>query len=230
MWDEILYRLSRPLVRLAAHLMFTLDVQWHTPLPKGAKIIAPNHPSTTDPFLIALLANERVYILIDETLFRVPVLGAYLERTGHVPVVRDQGGPAYNRARELLQSGYTVVVFPEGAISPLDGGFHTPRTGMARLALETGAPIVPVGIHLQRDRLRLIETRVQGRAEVGTWYLDGHYAVTGGLPLYLQGDVQDWDQVRSLAQQVMQQVIDLSRQGEQRLRLMLPTPMAAAAL
>lgn len=229
-WGEILYRLSRPLVRLAADLLFTLDVRWHTPLPRGSKIIAPNHPSTTDPFLIALLANERVHILIDETLFRVPVLGAYLEQTGHVCVVHEQGRAAYDRARDLLRGGHTVVVFPEGAVSPLDGGFHLPRTGIARLALETGAPIVPVGIHLQRERLRIVETRVRGKTEVGTWYLGGHYAVTGGAAFYLNGSVQDRDLVRLLAQQVMQQVIDLSQQGEQRLRLLMPAPAWPAAI
>ncbi|MBN1935292.1 MAG: 1-acyl-sn-glycerol-3-phosphate acyltransferase [Anaerolineae bacterium] len=224
MLDEILYHFSRPLIEFAAHLRFDLDVRWHEALPQGAKIIAPNHPTTTDPFLIGMLAADRVHILIEETLFKVPVLGQYLAQTGHVRVVKDNGRTAYEEAKQLLAAGHTLVIFPEGSISPLEGGFCPPRTGVARLALETGAPVVPVGIHLDRSRIRRIETMVDGKTEVGTWYLAGPYAVTGGRALYFQGDVEDREYVRALSQQVMQQIIDLAREGEQRLHRSLPVP------
>ena len=224
MLDKILYNFSRPLIEFAAHLRFDLDVRWHEALPQGAKIIAPNHPTTTDPILIGMLAADRVHILIEETLFKVPLLGQYLTQTGHVRVVKSNGHTAYEEAKRLLLAGRTLVIFPEGSISPLEGGFCPPRTGVARLALETGAPVVPVGIYLDRSHIRRIETVVEGKTQVGTWYLDGPYAVTGGQALCFQGDVEDREYVRALSQRVMQQIIDLAREGEQRLRRLLPVP------
>lgn len=224
MLDEILYQLSRPLIELVAHVRFDLDVRWHEALPLGAKIIAPNHPTTTDPFLIGMLAADRVHILIEETLFKVPLLGPYLTQTGHVRVVKSDGHLAYEEAKRLLLTGHTLVIFPEGSISPLEGGFCSPRTGVARLALETGAPVVPVGIHLDRSRIRRIETVVEGKTQVGTWYLDGPYAVTGGRALDFRGDVEDREYVRALSQQVMQQIVELAHESEQRLCRSLAVP------
>ncbi len=55
---------------------------------------------------------------------------------------------------------------------------------VARLALSTGAPVIPVGIGLDRARIHLIETLVDGAIEVGTWYFGGPYAMTVGEPLH----------------------------------------------
>jgi 1-acyl-sn-glycerol-3-phosphate acyltransferase len=194
--------------------MLKLDVTRHGhKLPVGPKIIVANHPSTTDPFLILTLVSERVSILIHDTLFRVPLFGPYLRKAGHIRVIPGQGRDALERARQLIQTGRSVVIFPEGDISPLDGSFHRPRTGAARLALSTGAPIIPVGIHLRRERIHLIETQVDGKTEVGTWYLRGPYAVTMGDPIYVQGDIEDWPFVRVISEQIMTAIIGLSLQS-----------------
>jgi 1-acyl-sn-glycerol-3-phosphate acyltransferase len=208
--------LGRAIVLVAAPALFRLDIERHAPLPEGAKIIAPNHPSTTDPFLITMLAAEQTTILIDDRLFKVPLFGAYLERAGHVPVIPGEGRSAYERARRLLSAGRTMAIFPEGSVSPLDGGFCPPRTGVVRLALSTGAPVIPVGIHLQRDRIRLVETEIEGQRAVGTWYLGGPYAMTVGEPLVLEGDVNDRSLVRALSAQLIQRIIDLSQESAAR--------------
>ena len=84
-----------------------------------------------------------------------------------------------------------MAIFPEGAINPLNGGFHHPHTGAARPALSTGAPVIPVGIGLQRERIRLVETEMEGKPEVTTGYLGGPYAMTVSQPLRFAGDVED---------------------------------------
>jgi 1-acyl-sn-glycerol-3-phosphate acyltransferase len=195
-----------------------MDVVRHAPLPDGPKIISANHPSTTDPFLILTLASEQVSILISETLFKVPLFGRYLRQAGHVPVVPGNGRAAFEKARQLLDAGRTVAVFPEGAISPLDGGFHRPHTGAARLSLITGTPVIPIGIHLQRERMRLIETVVDGKPEVGTWYLRGPYAMTVGNPMRFTGDVEDRAYVRSASERTMQHIAHLAHQSARRIR------------
>ncbi len=62
------------------------DVEWETDLPLGAKIIAANHPTTTDPFLMMSWPFEPVYILVSEAAFNVPPIGQFLRLAGHIPV------------------------------------------------------------------------------------------------------------------------------------------------
>lgn len=201
-----------------AKLMFDLDIQYHTPLPPGAKILAANHPTTVDPFLVLKLASEPVHILIDETLFKVPTFGRYLRTTGHVRVIPGSGRSAFQAALELLQAGETVAIYPEGAISPLTGGVHPLKTGVARLALMTGAPVIPVGIHLDRARIRLIETPVDGQSVVGTWYFGGPYAMTVGDPLYRVGDVNDRAYVGSISEHIRQHILALAAESARRVQ------------
>jgi 1-acyl-sn-glycerol-3-phosphate acyltransferase len=211
------YWFGRTAVNVAARLLLSLNIEWQAPLPDGPKILAANHPSTSDPGLVMLAAREQASCLISETLFKAPVLGRYLSAAGHIPVVKGNGRAAFERARRLLQEGKTVMIFPEGSLSPDEGGFYPARTGVARLALSSGAPVIPVGIHLDRARIQRIQTEVDGRIETGVWYLHGPYAMTVGEPLYLRGDIDNWAQVRALAQRVMQRIAHLS--GESKLRM-----------
>jgi 1-acyl-sn-glycerol-3-phosphate acyltransferase len=215
--DELLAHVGRWLIKLAMPWLFRMDIVRQSPLPPGPKIIAPNHPSTTDPFLILPLVREPMSILIDERLFKVPIFGQVLTQSGHIPVVPGKGRAAYETALRLLESGRNIGIFPEGAISPLRGGFHRPCTGAARLALNTGAPIIPVGISLKRERIRLIETEIDGETTVGTWYLNGPYAMTVGEPLYLQGDIEDHAYVREASSYLMQCIVGLAYDSAKRM-------------
>ncbi len=223
MFDEnMAYRIGLPVIDLLAGLFLDLDVEFRAPLPEGAKIISPNHPSTTDPGLILTLTSEPISILIEDTLFKVPHFGRYLANSGHIEVVAGNGQLAMDQAVEKLSRGGVVGVFPEGAISPLEGGFQRPRTGAVRLALESGAPIIPVGIALDRKRLRLVKTNVNGEDTVGTWYLRGPYAITVGEPLTYDGDLCDWDYVRESSQSLMNRIAQLSYESALRMKQKYP--------
>ncbi len=215
--ETALYWVSRPVVGVYIEAMLRMNILRHTRLPKGAKIIAANHPSTTDPFFVAAVLRQQSYILINQVLFQVPLLGNYLRRSGHIPVVAGSGAAAIEAAVERLREGCTVMIFPEGQISPLDGGFHKAHTGVARLTLLSGAPVVPVGIHLQRERIQSIRSVVRGKEEIGHWYLRGPYHVTVGKPLHFRGDVEDRDQVRKISDLVMHHIIELARESENRM-------------
>jgi 1-acyl-sn-glycerol-3-phosphate acyltransferase len=210
--------LGRSLVGSYAGLALKLNVSWHAPLPDGPKIIAANHPTTVDPALVMMLAPKQSSILIHETLFKVPVLGRYLQRAGHVPVIPGNGRAALEEAKRLLEAGRTIVIFPEGALSPLEGGFHRPHTGAARLSLSTGAPIIPVGIHLERERIHLIENEVEGKTEVGRLYLQGPYAMTVGEAMTLTGDVEDREYVRSVSMRIMRRIMSLTQESALRMQ------------
>jgi 1-acyl-sn-glycerol-3-phosphate acyltransferase len=214
---SMFFRLGLPAIDLYENWMFDIDIHRHMPLPAGPKILVSNHPSTTDPFLILEIAPEPVHILIEERLFQVPVFGSYLHLAGHIPVVPGKGMAAYRSALRKLREQKSVALYPEGAISPREGGFHKSRTGAARMALESGAPVVPIGVALDRSRLRLIETKVKGEPVVGTWYFRGPYALTVGSPLEFQGDVEDHDLVAEVAAQIMRKIVRLERESAERL-------------
>jgi len=226
--ERALFWAGRGVLEVGARSMFQLDILRHAPLPEGPKIIAPNHPTTTDPFLILMLAREQTNILIDDRLFKVPVFGHYLHQTGHIPVIPEHGRLAYDAGKELLQSGRTLAVFPEGSVSPLEGGLCPPRTGVARLALETGVPVIPVGIHLDRKRIRLIETEIEDKTVTGTWYLGGPYAMTVGEPMRFTGNVQDRPHVRAISEQIIQRIAHLAQESAVRMERTAQTRPAPA--
>lgn len=214
--ERILYGASKPVVKTYTNTMLNMDIRQKSPFPVGAKIIAPNHPSTTDPFFVAAMLGHQSFIMINNVLFQVPVLGEYLRRSGHIPVIKGRGQEAIDAALEHLRDGHTVIIFPEGLISPLSGGYNKPRTGVARLALASGAPVFPVGIHLHKDRILSKKSKVDGKDEMGYWYIRGPYNVTVGKPLRFIGDVNDHDLVREVSQKVMLKIMRLVYESEQR--------------
>lgn len=215
---KTLYWTGRLVVNNYARTMLTMDIRYQAKVPDGAKIIAPNHPTTVDPFVSLTLLHEQAHILISETLFKVPVFSNYLRQSGHVPVIVKDGKTAFEAALNLLRDGKTVVIFPEGALSPREGGLQRLHTGVARLALMTGAPVIPVGIGLARERIRYIETLVDDQPETAYGYFRGPYAVTIGAAMYLTGDVEDRDYVHAQMEQIGEQISYLIGQSERRLQ------------
>ncbi|MCX6056235.1 MAG: lysophospholipid acyltransferase family protein [Chloroflexi bacterium] len=214
--ERTLYGVSKPVVRTYTGTMLKMDVHQKTPFPAGAKIIAPNHPSTGDPFFLASMLGQQSFIMINDVLFHVPILGEYLRRSGHISVKPGHGQEAIDQAVWHLKAGHTIMIFPEGLISPLLGGFNNARTGVARLAIASGAPVFPVGIHIQKNRIRSMKSTVSGKEEIGQWYLQGPYNITVGKPLRFTGDLEDRDFIKDVARQVMIKIKRLAYESEQR--------------
>jgi hypothetical protein len=87
---------------------------------------------------------------------------------------------------------------------------------VARLALSSGVPVIPVGIYLQRDRLQTLKSVVSGKAEYSNWYLHGPYAITMGEPTCYTGDAEDRDYVRNVAYLIMLKIMRLAAESQQR--------------
>lgn len=129
----------------------------------GGFIVAANHATNIDPLTFAhFLWDNGVVprILAKDSLFGVPVLGAVLRATGQIPVSRGTAtaGRSLDAAAQALATGECVAVFPEGTLTrepdlwPMQG-----KTGVARLALTSKAPVVPVaqwGAHRLLGRYR----------------------------------------------------------------------------
>ena len=202
--------------RLYGALLLDMDVRFQAPLPPGARIFASNHPSTTDAFLMMGLTGKPMYVMINDFVFKMPALGLFLRGAGHIPVVIGSGRPAFETAVQLLRDGKTVGIYPEGALSPLDGGHCPPHTGVARLALASGAPVIPLGVSLDPKRILFRRAHAAGMSDEARWYLGGRYSVTVGQPMHFACQGEERGYVRAATQAVMQQIMQLAQQSHAR--------------
>lgn len=119
----------------------------------GPVILAANHLAILDSFYLALAAGRSTTFLAKSEYFDGPGIGGALRRhalsvLGQIPVDRRGGAaasPALDAARRIVESGGVWGIHPEGTRSP-DGRLYRGRTGAVRVALQTGAPLVPVAI------------------------------------------------------------------------------------
>ncbi len=219
MFQVFLYVTSLTFVRLFALVMLRLDVRRHGNLPSGPMIYVANHPSATDPFLIHIISRNQLNVLITAKAFKVPVFGWFLHKVQEIPVPLTQGSTALEQARRHINKGRSVAIFIEGHISPLEGGFLPPRSGAARLALRTGAPVVPVGIFLHRERCHNIRSRIAGGVpSEARWYLRGPYAITVGQPTQFEGDAEDHEHVDRISETIMDRIRTLAHESERRIQ------------
>jgi glycerol-3-phosphate dehydrogenase (NAD(P)+) len=117
-------------------------------IPKhGPVLIASNHRSFLDPFVIACMARRPMYYVAKKEIFRYNrVLAWLLASLGAFPVDRGAGdGEFIDTAKAILARGDIVLMFPEGTRTR-PGALGRPKRGVGRLALETGVPVVPVAV------------------------------------------------------------------------------------
>ena len=115
----------------------------------GGMIVASNHRSFLDPFVIGMLLpwRRRMQFVAKVELFESRGQGWLLSRLGAFPIRRGQSDEtAMTTASLILERGGTVVIFPEGT-RIRTGSLARPRRGVGRLALETGAGVLPVAVH-----------------------------------------------------------------------------------
>ena len=145
--QPVVYWLMRAILQPVAHLYWRLSRigREHVPA-EGPVIFASNHRSFLDPFILGLIARRPIYYVAKEELFRHRLLGWVLNALGAFPVRRGTGDEEMVRtAKAILARGDAVLIFPEGTrVRP--GPLGRPKRGVGRLALETGAPVVPVAI------------------------------------------------------------------------------------
>lgn len=118
---------------------------------EGPVILVSNHLSFCDSFFMPVMVPRQVTFLAKSEYFTTPGVKGLLSRVffsaiGQVPIDRsdpDQAKAAINTGARVLRGGNILAIYPEGTRSP-DGRLYRGKTGVARLALATGAPVIPV--------------------------------------------------------------------------------------
>jgi 1-acyl-sn-glycerol-3-phosphate acyltransferase len=142
------YLLARVVLTPLCVLLYRLRARGRANVPRdGPVLLAPNHFSMWDHFFCGVYLRRRLRFMAKSQLYANRQMSAFLTHAGAFPVRRGQRDEeAIATALAILARGGAVVVYPTGGRSR-DGTLGTPRPGIGRLALETGAPVVPVAIH-----------------------------------------------------------------------------------
>src|SRR3954452_1373733 len=145
--NPFVYWIVRALFQPFFHIYFRMSRIGREHIPAdGPVIFAANHRSFLDPFVIACMSRRPLYYVAKKELFARKLTAWFLNSLGAFPIDRGNADQdAMATAREILERGDSVLIFPEGTrIRP--GTLGTPKRGVGRLALETGAPVVPVAV------------------------------------------------------------------------------------
>jgi 1-acyl-sn-glycerol-3-phosphate acyltransferase len=146
------WRFGVPIAEILVRALFRVRVTGIHRVPlEGPAILAFVHVSVLDgPCLAAEVAWRRrrtARFLVASEIFDVPVIGWFLRRYRQIPVRRGENDAgALDEVIATIRRGAVAAIAPEGTVNPAPGTLQRIRSGLGRIALATGAPVIPVGI------------------------------------------------------------------------------------
>lgn len=158
------YRLTRAVLGPPIRAIWDARREPSTPLPSGPLLVVANHDSLADPFFLGTALDRPLRFVAKEELWRSRLVGVLLDALGGIRVRRGRGDlEALAAAADALRAGSAVALFPQGTVLGPDA--RRWHRGAARLALQTGATLLPVRI-VGADRALRPGTRLPRRARV----------------------------------------------------------------
>jgi len=175
----------------------------------GPVIIASNHLSFSDSIFMPLVVPRKVTFLAKAEYFTSPGIKGFIKKItfialGQVPVDRAGGRrseAALLTGLELLKEGACIGIYPEGTRSP-DGRLYKGRTGIARMAIESGAPVVPVAM------FNTAEIQPTGKVVPKVQRVE----MVFGEPMYFEGDASNVQLLREATDRIMSAIQQISGQ------------------
>lgn len=215
----MLYNVFKPIVVLILRLVWRPAIEGAERIPdRGPVILASNHVSGADTVFMPAQVRRTVRFLAKSDFYSGGslmnrVLGLFLRSIGVMPVNRS-GGAASRTAiaagLTVLERGEVLGIYPEGTRSP-DGRLYRGRTGAARMALESGCPIIPIAMlgayEAQKGRTFLPRRRPRIRVLVGE-PIDARAAVAQ------MEAVSEGERLRALTDRVMDAIAAMSGQEQ----------------
>ncbi len=186
---HLVYRPTRFILRQIFKPLLTVYYQPSSKFPPGPLIFAANHPSVFDPLHLIAHLPLPVATLITHDVFAIPLVGSILKLSGHIPVDISRGYLAYHHSLSVLRSGHSILIFPEGHLSHDDGSLKPLYSGAVRLAIETGAPIIPIGINARHGHMFKKTLKLNHKQITGRFFLTGDYHIKLGRPIHLSGPI-----------------------------------------
>ena len=206
------YRLLKTFLTPILLLLFRPKVRGLDSVPNsGPVIIASNHLSFSDSIFMPLVVSRKVTFLAKQEYFTQPGLKGLIKKLtfialGQVPVDRSGGRrseAAIDTGLRVLAEGDCIGIYPEGTRSP-DGRLYKGRTGIARLAIESGAPVIPVAM-FNTDKIQPTGRVIPKLRQV---------AMVFGEPMDFSaaGDSNDPKLLRKVTDEIMRTLQNLSGQ------------------
>lgn len=219
------YGFARSIVRLYIALCVDkIHILGKPEIPSGPKIIVANHTNISDAFILPCLIKEKIHFLIQAEAFTVPLVGRLLALADQIPVYVGRGREALDTAKEKLGLGHSVAIFPEGRLN--DGkNFHRAGAGAALLAVESGAPLIPVGFYVPPGYARSIRGYFHNRHTVGRWQFGGDCFIRFGDVLEIHASISEkvnYRELRRLTEKIMARVAELVQQAQEEARRLNP--------
>jgi len=142
---ELVYRFLRILGWIITHLVCRYHVTGRDHVPaSGQLLIVANHLSWFDPILLGIVLSRRTWFFTKIEMFSWPVVGWLCKVTGQIPVHRGEGDrAALEKTLTYLREGKALIFFPEGTVERQEQMIAA-HTGVAMLALRSGATLLPV--------------------------------------------------------------------------------------
>jgi len=158
----VLYWLIKAILTPILRVFYRVRIDGRAHLPaQGPVILAANHRSFMDSLFLPLVIRRRVTFVAKAEYFDDRKTAWFFRGVGQIPI-RREGGSASERAlasaTEVLQAGGVFAIYPEGTRTR-DGFLHRGHTGVARLCLRTGTPVVPVGL-IGTDDVQPVDKRM----------------------------------------------------------------------
>ena len=175
----------------------------------GPVIVASNHLSFSDSVFMPLVVPRKVTFLAKSEYFTSPGIKGFIKKItvqalGQVPVDRAGGRrseAAIRTGLKLLEEGQCIGIYPEGTRSP-DGRLYKGRIGIARMAIDSGAPVVPVAM------FNTAEIQPTGQVVPKVRRVE----MVFGEPMYFTGDSSDLATLRQVTDEIMQGIQKISGQ------------------
>lgn len=208
--DNLPYGILRAFLTPFLMVLFRPKVKGLRNVPvNGPIIIASNHLSFSDSIFMPLVVPRKVTFLAKSEYFTSPGPKGLLKKLtfialGQVPVDRSGGRrseAALITGLKVLAEGKCLGIYPEGTRSP-DGRLYKGRTGIARLAIESGAQVVPVAM-FNTEKIQPTGTVVPKVMRVEMIF---------GEPMTFSGDSSDLQYLRQVTDQIMEKIQELSGQ------------------